>query len=207
MKKKLLPFIALVGFTVLTSSLYAQDSVKVDPSLKGQYNLVLSKSKSLQGYKMVNPNRLATFWKNVNDTLRTERAELLNSRAKIAAQQKEIIQLQTQIDGKETALASSNNKLNEIVFLGIPFAKSTYNTIVWTLIIVMVLALAIAVFRSTKLLHEAKYRTGLYNEIATEYQNYKVKANEKRRKSWPGNSKQSATGSKSTVVPAEDKAY
>jgi len=42
--------------------------------------------------------------------------------------------------------------------------------------------LAIIILRSAKHIHEAKYRSTLYDEISQEYQNYKVKANDKEKK-------------------------
>jgi len=182
MKKFILPFIAVMCFTLLSQNTYAQDSTKVDPSLQGQYQLMLSKSRSADGNKLINAGRLATFWRNVKDTLNSERKELYNARTKITEQQKSIIDLKELIDGKESALTTSNTKLNEITFLGISFSKSNYNTIVWTLIIALSLALAFIVIRSTKLNHEAKYRSNLYNEISSEFQNYKMKTNDKEKK-------------------------
>jgi uncharacterized coiled-coil protein SlyX len=182
MKKRILPLIALLILMIGAEKSQAQDSVKVDPSLNGQYRQLLSQSKNFYGSKVITPQRLGTFWKNISDTLRTERKQLRTSKASIAAQQKTITELKNQIAGKETALSTSNQKLNEITFMGISFEKSTYNTIVWSAIVVLALALAFVIIRSAKHIHEAKYRSGLYEEIATEYQSYKVKANEKEKK-------------------------
>jgi hypothetical protein len=182
MKKLVLQTMALLCFAFMVNTSMAQDTAKADPSLKGQYQLMLSKSRTLDGYKLVNPTRLASFWKNVRDTITTERKDLIAARSKINEQQKSITDLQAQIQGKETALTTSNARLDEITFLGMSFSKGTYNTIVWTLIIIMALALAILIFRAIKLAHEAKYRSDLYNEIAGEYQNYKVKSNDKEKK-------------------------
>lgn len=182
MKSFILPFIAVICLAFTTQNTLAQDTTKTDPSLSGQYQFMLSKSKSLYGSKLINPGRLSVLWKNVKDTLNTERKQLRTAKATIAEQQKSITELKSQIEGKESSLATSNAKLNEIRFLGIPFTKSTYNTIVWTLIIVLALALAFIVVRSAKHIHEAKYRSTLYEEISAEYQNYKVKANDKEKK-------------------------
>jgi hypothetical protein len=182
MRKFILPFIAVICLISFSQQSKAQDSAKVDPSLQGQYQLMLSKSRTLDGYKLVNPNRLSSFWKNVRDTLTSERKELYKARTNITEQQKSITDLKTLIEGKENALNTSNAKLDEITFLGIAFSKSSYNTIVWTMIIVLGLALAIIIIRSAKLSHEAKYRRNLYDEISAEYQNYKVKTNDKEKK-------------------------
>jgi uncharacterized protein YlxW (UPF0749 family) len=182
MKKIILPIISAFLLSIGAQGQTVPDSAKVDPSLRGQYQLLLSKSKSLNGYKLVNPNRMSSFWQNVRDTLNTERKQLSNASRKINEQEKSIADLKTQISGKENTLASANAKVNEISFLGISFTKGRYNTIVWSLIVGLAAALTIIILRSAKHIHEAKYRSGLYEEISQEYQQYKTKANDKEKK-------------------------
>ena len=168
----------------VTKSSYYRDTVKnTDPSLNGQYQFMLSRTKtSADGYKMVAGYRLDQLWKNVGDTLRKERAEIRNLQQKLTEQQKTVSYLKTEISGKEASLTENTNKVNEIRFLGIPFEKGTYNIIVWSLIGVLAVALIVIIARSGKNISEAKHRTQLYNEVAEEYQAYKAKAVEKERK-------------------------
>lgn len=154
----------------------------IDPSLKGQYESLLYRSKSYYGAKLIIPGRLTAFYQNVADSIKKERASYKTTQLKIKGQAKTIDSLNNQIKGNESSLESSNSKLDEINFLGIPFAKSTYNMIVWSLIIVLALGLAFVIIRSAKNIHEAKYRTDLYEEISKEYQTFKIKANEKEKK-------------------------
>jgi peptidoglycan hydrolase CwlO-like protein len=182
MKKILLPIIAILLISISAQAQVKADTSKVDPTLSGQYQLMLSKSKTLNGYKLVNPSRLSLFWKNVRDSLAVNQKQLVVTRKKIQDQTKEISELNKQITGTESSLATSNAKLNEISFLGIGFTKGNYNLIVWGLIITLAIALAIIILRSAKHIHEAKYRSTLYEEISQEYQNYKTKANEKEKK-------------------------
>lgn len=182
MKKIILPIISALILSFSAQGQATNDSTKVDPSLKGQYQLLLTKSKTINGYKLVNPGRISAFWKNLNDSLSTTRRQLTSANQKLNAQEKTITDLKSQISGKESALAGTNAKINEINFLGIAFTKSTYNTIVWSLIIGLAAALAFLILRSAKHIHEAKYRSNLYEEIAQEYQSYKTKANDKEKK-------------------------
>ncbi|MNK41141.1 hypothetical protein D3C87_598010 [compost metagenome] len=182
MKKIILPIISALILSFSAQGQLTNDSTKVDPSLKGQYQLLLTKSKTINGYKLVNPERISAFWKNLNDTLSTTRRQLTSANQKLNTQEKTITDLKSQISGKESALAGTNAKINEINFLGIAFTKSTYNTIVWSLIIGLAAALAFLILRSAKHIHEAKYRSNLYEEIAQEYQSYKTKANDKEKK-------------------------
>ena len=154
----------------------------IDPSLKGQYEALLSKSKTYYTYKLINPVRLTAFYRSVADSISKERVSSRSAQAKITAQARTIDTLNSQIKGNESSLESTNAKVNEISFLGIPFSKTTYNTLVWSIIIELALALAFVVIRSAKNIHEAKYRTELYEEVSKEYQTFKVKANEKEKK-------------------------
>jgi hypothetical protein len=202
MKQKLLSITTILILGFLTQSLSAQNQPKTVPvplkkqfqsrttdsvknedfSLKGQYQFMLSRSKSLYGNKLINPARLNTLWQSVTDTLRKERMVLSKAQANMLEQQKTIANLQTEASGKETSLNETHAKINEINFLGISFTKGTYNIVVWSIIIVLALALFIVIARSAKNILEAKHRTQLYDEVSAEYQSYKVKANEKERK-------------------------
>jgi uncharacterized protein YlxW (UPF0749 family) len=166
----------------LTAQIKLRDSVAPDPSLQGQYQLMLSKSKTLYGSKLVNPSRLSQFWQSVRDTIRTERKRSSTAQSQIAILQKEVSGLKSQISGTESSLAATNAQMDQITFLGIAFSKSSYNMTVWTIITVLALVLAIVFIRSAKSVQEAKYRSGLYEEISQEFQAYKVKANDKEKK-------------------------
>jgi hypothetical protein len=162
---------------------YQVDTVKnTDFSLNGQYQFMLSRSKSINGYKLVNPTRLTNVWKSVTDTLKKERAAYKLINDKVAEQDKNIKNLQTEMNGKEDSLTTSIAKVNEISFLGISFEKGTYHLIVWSIILVLGLALMVVMIRSTKNIIEAKHRTQLYDEITAEYQAFKSKSNEQQRK-------------------------
>lgn len=162
---------------------YRVDTVKnTDFSLNGQYRFMLSRSKTINGYKLINPGRLAGVWQSALDTLKKERAEFKKINSELVSQAKTITTLQSEINGKENILNTSNAKMNEISFLGMSFEKTTYHIIVWSIIILLGIALLVVIIRSTKNILEAKHRTQLYDEITAEYQAFKSKSNEQQRK-------------------------
>ncbi|WP_412466148.1 hypothetical protein [Pedobacter sp. KLB.chiD] len=181
--KHTLLFLGAMLFLNLAFAQSTPDTTKnTDPSLNGQYQFMLKKSKSLYGAKLINPNRLSALWKSVNDTLKKERRQLQEARQEIKTQADHISSLKGEVTGKENSLANATASVNEIKFLGISFNKGTYNTMVWTIIIVLGIGLAFVIFQSGKLRHEAKYRTELYQEVADEFQAHKVKAKDKEMK-------------------------
>ncbi|MFD2289051.1 hypothetical protein GJU39_13280 [Pedobacter petrophilus] len=178
--KPTLLFLAVMLFVNIAFGQTKQDTSRnTDPSLSGQYNFMLKKSKSLYGAKLINPSKLASFWKSVNDTLRKERKQLGEARQEIKSQSENIASLKGEVTGKESSLANATASVNEISFLGISFNKGTYNTLVWAIIIFLSAGLAIVIFQSGKYRKEAAYRTQLYQEVADEFQTHKVKAKDK----------------------------
>ncbi len=169
--------------TAARTTFRQQDTVKnTDPTLNGQYQFLLSRSKNINGYKLMNPYRLTSVWTSVLDTLKKERSALATANAKIAEQQKTISSLKTEVTGKEEKISENTEVADEIDILGMPFKKGTYSIIVWSIILVLAIALIVVIARSAKNIMEAKHRTQLYDEISAEYQTFKSKANEKERK-------------------------
>ncbi|MVN90021.1 hypothetical protein [Mucilaginibacter aquatilis] len=150
--------------------------VNTDKSLNGQYQYLATKV-----YNYQKP-QLAAFYKNVNDTLRTERKKVRDLQAKLAEQGKAVKNLQSDVDAKEQSLSESNLKVDSISLLGMPVSKSAYNSLMWGLVIVFGAVAAIVIFQSGSARREAKYRIKLYEELDEEYKAYKVKANEKEKK-------------------------
>jgi hypothetical protein len=159
------------------------DTVKnTDFSLNGQYQFLLSRSRSVNGYKLVNPFRLTAVWKSAMDSVAGAKSELSKAKAKITAQADTINTLRATVKGTELEVQDTNSKIDEINILGLSLSKGTYNIIVWSMILILGLGLFIVIARSGKNIDEAKHRAQLYDEITAEYQNYKAKASEKERK-------------------------
>lgn len=198
MKRKHFFIAALLLLSLFAQNIWAQNSAQKpipntnsrridtvqnsDFSLNGQYQFMLSRSKTVSGFKLINPYRLSGVWKSVTDSLQKGKVALAKANTQISEQEKTIESLKTQISEQEVQLTASSNKVDEINFLGMHFSKGTYNIMVWSIILILALALFIVITRSAKNIIEARHRTQLYEEISSEFQQYKSKANEKERK-------------------------
>lgn len=148
----------------------------VDKSLRGQYSYLLTKV-----YNYQQP-LVAALFKNYSDTLNITRKQLKQAQATVASQSKVIDSLKSSVTSKDQTLAQSQAKVDEVSLLGIPLKKSTYNLIMWGLVIAFGAIAAIVIARSGSHSREAKYRIKLYEELEEEYKTYKTKANEKEKK-------------------------
>jgi hypothetical protein len=163
----------------------AKDSAaktQIDPgqlnakSLNGQYQYLLTKTFPYQ------QPLIAALWKNVTDSLNHERSQIKDLQTKLSVSNKAVDSLKSDVSSKEQTLSQSTSKVDTISLFGINMAKSTYNLVMFGLVIGLGAALTIVILTTAKYKYEAKHRTELYEEIEEEYKNYKAKANEKELK-------------------------
>lgn len=150
--------------------------------LPTQYNDMLMRSRTQEGYKVINPNRLTALWKNTMDTLNTERKKRMEAEKKLTAALHSSSSMRDSLDRHQEVLDQTQDRINEISFLGIPVDKSLYNSIMWGAVVILLLAVVISVFQSSRYRKEATYRIKLFEELSGEFQTYKTKANEREKK-------------------------
>lgn len=163
---------ATTAATPAPTTVITQQPVPVDKSLNAQYQDLLTK---VYGYQKP---FVSALWKNVTDTINSNRRKLKEAQATITTQAQTIKDLEGDVTEKEESLAVADS----ISLLGAAMPKSTYNLIMWGLVIVVGAIAAIVIARSGSNKREASYRTQLYNELEEEFKAYKSKANEKEKK-------------------------
>lgn len=151
-------------------------AVITNKTLNGQYQYLLTKV-----YRYQQP-LISALWKSASDTLNVNRAKLKETQAKLSVATKTIDSLTNGITTKDQSLNQSNERRNQIGIFGLYFTKTTYNIIVWGLILTLGIATFVVIVRTGSYSKEAKYRTQLYSELEEEFKNYKTKANEKEKK-------------------------
>lgn len=175
--------LVFTGLFLFVKTASAQDSAKVYPkNLDGQYREMMDKSNHFQDYKVIKQSRLANFRKSVLDTIGRERKRIAELKQKLDVQTQAVSGLKNNLDNKDKTLAESKAKVDEINFLGIPFSKGSYSTMMWGIVFVLAAVLAFIFFQSTAYRKEAKYRIKLFEDLSEEYRLFKTKANDKEKK-------------------------
>lgn len=151
-------------------------------TLSQQYQDVVMKSGSYQGFKEIRQDKLDLFWKNISDTLNKERAALAEAKAKLGSNDQAALSSKTELENARKELEQSKARVDQVSFLGMYLEKGTYNMIMWGLVLLLGAGLAFAIYRSSSSLKEARYRTGLYNDLSEEFQKHKANSNEKEKK-------------------------
>ncbi|MEO9476706.1 MAG: hypothetical protein ABJG41_14285 [Cyclobacteriaceae bacterium] len=165
-------------FTIFISSSNAQTGSSITDS----FDKIMEEYKTWQEYKVVPVTRMEEFKTALADSVAKGKNEISELKKIISAQRIEIDSAQASIARLSESLEVSKNFNDQILFLGIPFQKPVYNSIVWVIIFVLLgsLILCYMVFlRSNRITKQAiKER----EQVKDELENQRSQSREKEVK-------------------------
>jgi len=166
-------------FFCLSATSQATDSLR---PIANKFNNLIESSNTFKGYKVVDQAELTDLQKETSIYIQELKSEIEESNKDVLAQQENMEALEAQLASVNTQLAGVRAEKDAIEFLGMPFSKGSYKSIMWSIVGILVLALAFFVYRfkkgnSTTL--EAKKRK---LETEKEFEAYRAKSLEKEQK-------------------------
>ena len=176
-------FFKIVFIFIFTQSIIAQDnSIEQPNTVENQFKELYKKSNNYQIYKVVKKNEYLRLQNSILDSIKVIKTDAAAKQVKIDEQQKNISELQTKIDTLNKDLATSIDKEDAISFIGIPLNKSTYNSIVWGIIFVLLAGLTFFIYRFKNSNVITKETKSLLTDTEEEFEQYKRKSIEKEQK-------------------------
>lgn len=187
MKAKLSLFI--IFFSIFSISVFSQNKINQDAinqvlktgSIKEQFNTLIDKSNDYQEYKNLRHYNLNKFRKNFNDSLQATQKKFEVAYGVINEQRKKISDLQNQINDLNQQIEAISVNKDTIDFLGMRVTKTSYNTILWSIIFGFLATTLFFLFRfksSNAVTKEAKKSL---SEIEEEFDEHRKKALEREQ--------------------------
>lgn len=137
MKKIIIPLSLLILFSF---PLYAQDAIEVQKNtLENQMTEAFEKSNSYQEYKVVKKVQLATLRRNILDSVAAFEKQIVAQKNELDFQDAKIDSLTHSLANIQQRLTESIAKEDGMQILGIQTSKSTYNTVMWGLVVVLLI--------------------------------------------------------------------
>jgi uncharacterized coiled-coil protein SlyX len=136
--------IMLICFFVVSISGFSQD---YNNSIENQFIKILDQSNSFQEFKVIKKTRMKALQTNVLDSIGALKAQITTSQVVIEKQNSEIELLTQNLNTTKSNLAASIEKEGGIEFLGILTEKTTYNTIVWSIILGLIAILGLIFYK------------------------------------------------------------
>lgn len=176
MKKNLFPFL----FLLLAFPGLAQ--VSSETTIDEKFSELITSSNNFKGYKVVDTDELMTLQDLTSQRIAELKDEIASAKQGAQLQKKKIADLEEKLTAMEADLAAVTAEKDAITFLGMPFSKAGYKTVMWGIVAVLVLALALFVVRFKKShIHTKEARKNLA-ETEKEFEAYRAKSLEKEQR-------------------------
>lgn len=174
-------FISCLSFTVMAQE--SETATEEQPNtLSNQFEDMKKQSNTYQEYKVIKIANLNTFWRNVEDSVKTVRQDLVKAQEQIESQRNEVEKMELEIAEREKAIEDSEYEMAHITVMGIDIQKENYIYLNFGIILALALILAFFIFRfkhSNKVAQDKKAR---FNELELQFDDYKKTSREKELK-------------------------
>lgn len=142
-----------------------------DTSLAKQYEEVVIKSGSYKVYKNIQKTKIEQLWRNVTDSIKKEKEISADSKAELQKTAEENTALKAEIQD----LKAANSPIKKL-------SNVNDTTLLWGLIALLTAGIVLIIYRRRGTVREVKEQNERYEELNTEFREYKSKAAEKERK-------------------------
>lgn len=181
--------LAGIFFLMATSQIYSQEEIDNSPkpsldngTIESQFDYLYRKSSSYQEYKVVKQTSYYKIKNNVLDSLKLIKKDLASTKQLISTQKIEIEELKGALKTTNDNLTNVTSEKDNIKLLGISTTKSSYNTILWSIIIGLVLFLLFFIYRFKNSNSVTKQANKSLAEIEEEFFAFKTIALEREQK-------------------------
>jgi hypothetical protein len=173
----------LAFFLILSSaSITAQQTVTEENTLENQFDKIYRISTSYQTYKVISKEGYQKLKSNVLDSLNLIENALSEKVSLLKTKESDIQRLNDKINNTQISLDASIKKENSISLFGLALNKTTYNSILWFLIIVLLMGMLFFMYKfsnSNLLTKEAKHNLA---EVEQELSLFRKKTLENEQK-------------------------
>lgn len=171
-----------ISVVLLSFSSFAQTDTLSNNPIDEQFSELIEASNTFKGYKVVDFQELTSLQRNTKSHIAELKAEIITAKESISSHETNITALEAELENINANLEQVEAEKDALVFLGMPFTKGTYKAIMWSIVGVLILALAFFVYRfkkghSTTL--EARKRLV---ETEKEFEAFRVKSLEKEQR-------------------------
>lgn len=147
-----------------------------------QFSDLIENSNTYQTYKVIKISELGVLQRNIRDSISTLKTTITQSESIISDQNNKIDSITHQIEGLNIELEQTQKKVENINFLGISTQKSSYNFIMWSIIIALLLVSSILFISFKKRHNDTKDAREKLAETESELESLRKRSLEREQK-------------------------
>lgn len=150
--------------------------------IRDQFNQIQQRTRIYDNFRAVREDMFQTLKKNVNDTLTTMQKRIVSQNSQTASLRVTIDSLNSRLSTTQGNLDDVTRSKNSVNFMGMEVEKGTYNTIMWSIIIVLLLLLVIGFLVFQRNQTVVNNRTKDLDDLKAEFEAYRKTSREAREK-------------------------
>lgn len=167
-------------FLLITASGFSQ--VSSETTIDENFQELITNSNNFKGYKVVDTEQLTTLQKLTSNRITELKEEIAASKQAAEAQEQKMAELRAEVESMEARLAEVSQEKDSINVLGMQLSKSSYTTVMWSIVGLLLAALVFFIIRFKRShIHTTEARKNLA-ELEKEFDAYRVKALEKEQR-------------------------
>ena len=179
---KYILFVICLQFTIVN----AQESDFNNGSINDQFDYIIKKSTNFnekgQTYEVVNLDLLLSVRKQALDSISVVQAKFEKARTSIQPLQEEIKTLENKLSETQKSLALIKEEKDDMFLLGMPMSKGSYATFMWSIIAVLIVFLALFVYRFKNSNAVTKNAEAALIDLENEFKEHRTMALEREQK-------------------------
>lgn len=136
-------FKILVIFLIIAFGIQFDVEAQEDAKLSDQYQNMVESSETFEKYKVISIAKINSFGEIMNDSINELKESVATAQSARLKAETERDSAKSQMSGLTNELEESQNALDEMPFLGISMSKSTYNIVMWSIVVILIAGLVI----------------------------------------------------------------
>ena len=176
----------VTAFNLNFQNTYAQEKNKTksinEGNIEEQFGYLITKSNNYQDYKVVKKVLLNQLKNNTIDSINDLNDNLKLKDDKIKKQDSEISELNSKLIVVSKNYEAVSIEKDQLNFLGIATSKSIYNTLIWSLIGVLILIILILIYKFIECNRVTKHAKNQLLDLEKEYEDHRRIALEREQK-------------------------
>lgn len=181
-------FTCLISLASFSQAAQEDDELSFYKStIDNQFEYILKTSGNFKGtngqpYEAVKLNMFLALKAHTIDSLKTVHKNLVETQAVVKKQEKEILDLKTNLDNTKLNLDTTNSEKNNMALFGLQMSKTNYNILMWSIIGALLALLLLFIYKFKNSNTITKKANADLTEIEEKFDEHRKTALEREQK-------------------------
>ncbi|GAB1309406.1 hypothetical protein KH5_20890 [Urechidicola sp. KH5] len=171
-----------IGFNSFCQEIETTTKQTIDSgTIDDQFNYLIKNSNRYQEYKVVKRVWIDKLRGSVNDSLSELELEVNSLEKLVAEKDSEINNLSLNLSTQNNTIEQLNKEKNGITLFGAIVSKPIYNSLLWSIIAILIAGLAIYIFRFNRSNIVTKETKEKFDDLEQEYEGFRQRSLEREQ--------------------------